>query len=161
MFGEFNGLPVHALVVHAVVILAPLAALAGIAFLVPKWRHALRWPLVVLAAIATASAFVAKQSGEILKEALGDQLTGNATGDLVERHQELADKLWIALLVLFALAIIAVVTHSRTASGPIGFLFALIVTVAALAVLVLTVQTGELGSKARWNPDGSFDYSGK
>lgn len=161
MFGEFNGLPVHALVVHAVVIFAPLAALAGIAFLVPKWRHALRWPLVVLAAIATASAFVAKESGEILKEALGDQLTGNVTGDLVERHQELADKLWIALLVLFALAIIAVVTHSRTASGPIGFLLALIVTVAALAVLVLTAQTGELGSKARWNPDGSFDYSGK
>lgn len=161
MFGEFNGLPVHALVVHAVVIFAPLAALAGIAFLVPKWRHALRWPLVVLAAIATASAFVAKESGEILKEALGDQLTGNVTGDLVERHQELADKLWIALLVLFALAIIAVVTHSRTASGLIGFLLALIVTVAALAVLVLTAQTGELGSKARWNPDGSFDYSGK
>lgn len=29
------------------------------------------------------------------------------------------------------------------------------------AVLVLTYQTGEAGAKARWNPDGSFDYSGK
>lgn len=161
MFGEFNGLPVHALVVHAVVIFAPLAALAGIAFLVPKWRHALRWPLVVLAAIAAATAFVAKESGEVLKDALGDQLTGNATGDLVERHQELAEKLWTALLVLFALAIIVAAAQPRTGSGAIGLLLALIVTIVAVAVLVLTVQTGELGSKARWNPDGSFDYSGK
>ena len=31
----------------------------------------------------------------------------------------------------------------------------------SVAVLVLTYQTGEAGAKARWNPDGSFDYSGK
>ena len=137
MFGEFNGLPVHALVVHAVVIFAPLAA------------------------IAAATAFVAKESGEVLKDALGDQLTGNATGDLVERHQELAEKLWTALLVLFALAIIVAAAQPRTGSGAISLLLALIVTIVAVAVLVLTVQTGELGSKARWNPDGSFDYSVK
>ena len=70
MFGEFSGLPVHALVVHAAVVFAPLAATAGIAFLVPTWRRALRWPLVVLAAIAVVTVFVAKESGKVLNEHL-------------------------------------------------------------------------------------------
>ena len=43
---EINGVPLHPLVVHAVVVFAPLAALFGIAYAVlPNWRWALRWPL--------------------------------------------------------------------------------------------------------------------
>lgn len=115
----------------------------------------------MLAAIAVVTVFVAKESGKVLKDALGDQLRGNATGDLVERHEELGGKLWIALLVLLALAIIAAMAQPRTGSGWISLILALIVAVVSVAVLVLTYQTGEAGAKARWNPDGSFDYSGK
>ena len=46
---EINGLPLHPLVVHAAVIFGPLAAVAALAFLVPRWRDRLRWPMVVLA----------------------------------------------------------------------------------------------------------------
>ena len=45
VFDSILGLPIHALVVHAAVILIPLAALLGIAFLRPVWRMPLRWPL--------------------------------------------------------------------------------------------------------------------
>lgn len=161
MFGEFGGLPVHALVLHAAVIFGPLAALAGIAFLVPGWRSALRWPLVALVAVSVVIVFVAKESGEVLKTALGDQLTGNATGELVARHKELGDRLWIALLVLLALAIVTALTLRPPAPAWFRFVLAPAIAVVAIAVLVLTYQTGEAGAKARWNPDGSFDYSGK
>ena len=45
---EINGLPLHALVVHAAVVFGPLAALAGVLYVaLPTWRDKLRWPLVV------------------------------------------------------------------------------------------------------------------
>ena len=52
---EINGLPLHPLVVHAAVIFGPIAALTALAFLVPRWRLRLRWPMVGLALVATAS----------------------------------------------------------------------------------------------------------
>ena len=57
---EFNGLPLHPLVVHAVVILGPLAGLTGLAYaFVPRWRWLLRWPLVALSLVVAVTAVVA------------------------------------------------------------------------------------------------------
>jgi hypothetical protein len=161
MFGEIDGLPVHALVVHAAVVAAPVAALLGLAFLVPKWRAFLRWPLIVVSAIAVVTIFVAKESGQALQVALGDQLSGNVTGRLVAKHAHLANELMVALLIMFLLAVAAVVTLRLTASNLLRMSSASIVAIVAVAVLVLAYQTGEAGAKARWNPDGSFDYSAK
>lgn len=160
MFGELNGLPVHALVVHAAVVLAPLAALTAIAYAVPKWRSFLRRPIVAVTALAVATVFVAKESGEVLEVAIADQLDGTAAGEIVERHADLADRLWIALVVLLALSVVAVFMNRQTARGVLGHLLAAVLAVVAVAVIVFTLQTGEAGTKARWNPDGSFDYSG-
>ena len=64
MFGEFRGLPLHVLVVHAAVIFVPLAALCAILFVaLPRWRYQLRWPLVVLTVISFVNVLVAVQSG--------------------------------------------------------------------------------------------------
>src|SRR4051812_43344384 len=61
---EINGLPLHPLVVHAAVVFGPLAAVAALLYvLVPRWREQLRWPMLVLAVIATASIVVAYYSG--------------------------------------------------------------------------------------------------
>lgn len=161
MFGDFHGLPVHALVLHVAVVFAPLAAVTGIAFVVPRWRSRLRWPFLVVAAIAVGAVFVSIQSGKALRTALGTQLTGpgNLSGALISQHEQFADRLMIALLVLFAAAILVAVLEGRSHQGWVGWTVASGVTVVALAVLVLTYQTGEAGAKARWNPDGSFDYS--
>lgn len=161
MFGEIGGLPVHALVVHAAVVAAPVAALLGLAFLVPKWRAFLRWPLLVVSAIALVTIFVARESGQALRVALGDQLSGNITGRLVARHAHLANELTVALLVMFLLAVGTVALLRFTTSNWLRTGSASIVAIVAIAVLVLTYQTGEAGAKARWNPDGSFDYSAK
>jgi uncharacterized membrane protein len=62
-----GGLPVHPLVVHAVVVLVPLSALGAVLMVV--WRSFSRRyaPLVtIIAAIAAGSAVVAKEAGERL-----------------------------------------------------------------------------------------------
>lgn len=157
MFGEFHGLPVHALVVHSVVVFAPLSALIAIAFLVPKWRRVLRWPLLVASAIAAGSAYVAMESGKKLKDNIRDQLQGNPTGKIVDEHEQLGQRLFWVLLVFFVVAVIAVALSSMD-RALVAHLGAVVVTVVAIAVGVLTYQTGEKGSEAVWNPTGTIDY---
>jgi uncharacterized membrane protein len=160
IFGSFHGLPIHALVVHGAVILTPVAALLGILMLRPAWRMSLRWPLVAATAVATGTVYVARSSGVILKEALGDQIKGNITGKAVAHHQALANRLWIWLLVFLLVAVIVALLLPRLNSPLAGGVAAIAVAALAIVVIVLVVQTGEAGTKARWNPDGSFDYSG-
>jgi uncharacterized membrane protein len=72
MFDTIGGLPVHALVVHAVIVLLPLACLGAIAIaLRPAWSRTYGLLVVVCALIATGSAAVAKQSGEALASRVG------------------------------------------------------------------------------------------
>ncbi|MGZ4612906.1 MAG: DUF2231 domain-containing protein, partial [Kineosporiaceae bacterium] len=70
MFDTISGLPLHALVVHAVVVLLPLMSIvtAAIAWR-PRWRqHA---PVVaVIDGILVVIALVAKKSGEQLQARL-------------------------------------------------------------------------------------------
>lgn len=160
MFGEFNGLPVHALVVHAAVIFPPIAALLGFGLWLPKWRMKLRWPLVAVTAVATATVFIAKESGEVLKTALGDQIKGNVTGEVVDRHEELGGRLLIALLIYLAVVVAVALLLPRLNNQLATQALAVVVVVLAIGIVILTFKTGEAGSKARWNPDGSFDYSG-
>jgi uncharacterized membrane protein len=85
---EINGVPLHPLVVHAVVVLGPLAALVGLAYAaVPRWRWLLRWPLLALSVITAAAAFVATQSGDALLD-LRPELE-----PLVEEHEEYGELL--------------------------------------------------------------------
>ena len=160
VLGSFNGIPIHALVVHAAVVLTPLAALLGIAFVRPAWRMPLRWPLVAATALSAVTVFVARESGQVLKDALGDQIKGNVTGAAVDRHEELADRLWLWLLVFLAVVVIAALVLPRLSSPMARGGVATVVAALALVVTVMVVQTGEAGSKAVWNPDGSVDYSG-
>jgi len=65
---EFNGLPLHPLIVHVVVVFAPLAGVGGLLYAaVPRWRWWLRWPLVACAVIAAGAGIIAVQSGQSLE----------------------------------------------------------------------------------------------
>jgi glucan phosphoethanolaminetransferase (alkaline phosphatase superfamily) len=160
VFGSFDGLPIHALIVHAAVILIPLAALLGLLFLRPAWRMALRWPLVIAAAVATSIAYVTRQSGEVLKESLGDQLKDTKVGEVVENHQDFADRLWLWLLVFLGVCVVAALVLPRLNNPLAGGAVAIIVAAVAVVVIVLVIYTGHQGSTAVWNPEGTVDYSG-
>ncbi len=98
MFDLINGIPLHPLVVHAIVVLLPLATLGTIAIAVrPRWRTTYG-PLVVAAAlVATVLCPVATSSGEELERRVGDP--GN--------HAALGDQLvWFALALLVSSALL-------------------------------------------------------
>jgi hypothetical protein len=144
VFDTVLGLPVHALVVHGVVVLLPLMALVTIwwAWRAPS-RPALGW-LVVAADLAVAvMTWVAKQSGEALQARLG--------GLVAQDHAAIARWLpWVAL----ALAAVAVlVQFARGSAGGLGMpprVTAAVVTVVAAGAVVWTVRTGHSGSAAVW-----------
>lgn len=163
MFATFHGLPVHALVLHIAVVLAPLSALLGLAFLAPKWRRVLQWPLIAVTAVSAVTLFVSKLSGQNLRSALGSQLTtpGSLSGALVAQHQTYANRLVLAGVVLFALSLLAALLRRRSSADAVGWAAGGAVAVVAVVVLVLTYQTGEAGAKAVWNPAGTFNYSSK
>jgi uncharacterized membrane protein len=72
VFDLINGVPVHPLVVHAVVVLLPLACLGTLAIAVrPAWRERYGLLVVACAAAATALMPVATSSGEALEHRVG------------------------------------------------------------------------------------------
>ena len=165
MFDTINGLPVHPLVVHAVVVLLPLSIAGTLAIsIVPRWR--LRYgPLVVAAAfLATVLIPVATSSGESLEKKVGDP----------GEHAEMGDQLiWFAVpLLLLVTALVYVewrasrklpATSSDTANaseqppqrrGALNVVVALAI-VASLAAGVQVYRVGDSGARAAWGDSSS------
>jgi hypothetical protein len=155
MFETVSGLPLHPLVVHAVVVIGPLSALGAVAYaLVPRWRSWLRW-LVFLGALATAgAAFVARQSGEFLESRVTNGQP--PSGDLA-RHIQLAGRLvyvtwgWLVLVAILCL-IVPAALRRRTSSTVGANVVGGVLLIAGAAVLVyFIVVTGDAGSRAVWS----------
>ncbi len=160
---NFNGTPLHPLVVHAAVVLTPVAALCGILFAVrATWRWWLRWPMVVTAVLAAGSVGLAYVTGH----ALNNQRFADAQGpllDAINRHRH-----WAHLLIVAAAAYVLVAVLAAWALGGPSSLVSgwgaratvtawrtpalVLLIVGAVAVLVLVVLTGEAGARAVWNP---------
>ncbi len=161
MFTQFNGLPVHPLVVHAVVVLLPAAVLGTIAIAVrPAWRRRYGTLVVGVTAVATALIPVATSSGEALEHRVGDP----------GKHAALGDQLiWFAVpLLLLVAALVVLGTRAdradrtdRTATGgeesrprSLGRTVAVLAVVAALATGVQVYRVGDSGARAAWGNDG-------
>ena len=149
-----NGLPLHPLVVHAAVVLVPLAALAVIAFVVPKWRWLARWPALALAALAAGSVQLAAMTGDSLKRQVGPTA-------LIQTHEMWAGRLEAATWVLAALTLLAFwtlphvtrLTGGRDKGARVGVLerpLLVVLPLCAVAVMVLVVLTGDAGARAVW-----------
>ena len=153
---EINGLPLHPLVVHAVVVFVPLGALAAILFAVmPRWRWLLRWPTLVLALGAVVVVRVAVMSGNSLK---ADRELG---GPLLDRHIVWGHRLEYAVWVFAAVAVVACwvlpyvvpLKNRDDRLSPMASLttvMTVLLPVAAAVVLGFSVITGDPGAKAVW-----------
>ncbi len=153
---ELNGVPLHPLVVHAVVVLGPLAALAGLAYAaVPRWRWLLRWPLVVLALVTAAATVLAAQAGDALLD-LRPELE-----PLVDEHAqygELLRTVSLGYVVVSAAAAWALGGASALASGRgaresrgvVGTITAVLLAIAAIGLLVMLFLAGDSGARAVW-----------
>ena len=162
MFEEFDGLPLHVLVVHAVVVLVPVTALAGIAYaLVPRWRWLLRWPLLGLAVAALAAAFVGKESGEAFRHRLG------LTQPAIHQHASAGEQLFNVLIGLTVAVVVAAFalggtsplrSHKGERTGApwlAQVVVALLLVVASLAAGYQVYRTGESGARSVWGAAGT------
>ena len=151
MFDLINGMPIHPLVVHAVVVLLPLATLGTIALVVrPSWRRPYGPLLVAIAAVATVLVPISTSSGEALEKHVGDP----------GEHAELGDQLiWFALprlVLLVALVWLdrrttpATRTDSRPTQAGSLKVVATLALVAALATSVQVYRVGDSGARAAW-----------
>ncbi|GAB3238433.1 DUF2231 domain-containing protein [Kineosporia babensis] len=151
MFDLFNGMPVHALVVHAVVVLLPLMAVVTVAFVIrPRWRRELPWAVLgnLLAALAT---FAAMQSGEQLQT----RLSNPDFAPVAEDHGNIA-----ALLIYFAfgqfLASLIAWLLLRTkddaprTSAPKLVTSVVLTLAVGVAASAWTYRVGDSGAEAVW-----------
>ncbi|HEY2207174.1 MAG TPA: DUF2231 domain-containing protein [Pseudonocardia sp.] len=109
-----GGLPAHPLVVHAVVVLLPLAALGAIAVAArPAWRRSLGIPVLLIGLVGVFAVPVATRTGGQLEEAVGH---GNP---LIQIHEGRADLLlpWALLFGVFLLATVLVGRYADRAAG--------------------------------------------
>lgn len=135
------GLPLHPLVVHAAVVLVPLAALGTLLVVASATlRERYGWLVAIVAAAGAGAAITAKLTGEALAAELG-------VGDLVATHRSFG-RLVPYPAVALALSVPGALL-ARTRSR--GWWVAVGVSVAAaLAALVLVVLTGHSGAVAVW-----------
>jgi len=154
---EIGGLPLHPLVVHAAVVLTPLAVLAVVVFaLWPRHRWLTRWPTVALTLAAAGSVVVARLSGAALVEARPE------LERLVAGHQDRANilvPLVLVLLVLVAVGAWSLGGPSALVSGAgaresrvaaLDKVLPALLVLMGVAVLVMVVLTGDSGSRAVW-----------
>lgn len=155
---EVAGLPLHPLIVHAVVVFAPLAGVGAVLYgLLPRWRWWLRLPTLVLSVVAFVSAYVAKLSGEQLRD---DRQLGQL--ESVRDHGELGDILVIvalSMLVVFAVAAWRLGGPSGLKSdrgerprhgGIVDLVVVVLVVGTGIGLIAITILTGDSGAEAVW-----------
>ncbi|GAB2610298.1 hypothetical protein Aab01nite_24500 [Paractinoplanes abujensis] len=155
MFDQINGLPVHALVLHAAVIFVPLLAVGAVVYaLVPRWRPKLGWAVVLLAVAAPASAFVAKASGTELYNRLLDQGMSGRGKEILDDHMGFGTlTAWFALALGVVSIVLVALTWRRAGGrlpmiGEVGAAVVLIVLAALSGYYVF--KTGDSGATAVW-----------
>src|SRR6478609_2812759 len=153
------GLPTHAMVVHAAVVLIPLAALAVLlhAFW-PAARRRLGAGTPILAGIALILTPLATSSGDDLEHMVGE----NA---LVEKHAELADGLLPWVLGLFVVGLgLWLLDRRRARAGVDGpgeqrtgeprwlpIVAGVLAAVAVFGTVQQVVRVGHAGAEATWS----------
>jgi uncharacterized membrane protein len=155
-----NGIPLHPLIVHAAVVLVPLAALfAGGYALLPRRRWQTRTPAAVLAVGAALSVQLAAMTGDQLKETLHENTS------MIQTHEQWAGYLQAAMWVLAALMVVGwwALPHEnplpdkdhREGVTVLAKPLVVLLPVAAVSVLVLVFLTGDAGARAVWGHQGS------
>jgi len=158
MFGYFGDLPLHPLVVHAVVVSVMATGVGVIALAVrPTWRHRFGGLLVLLGLVSVASSWLAVESGNVLTTVPGLGSTAHAEGGtlllvmvvplaLVTTLMYGLDRWWMVRVNkhgdLYRVA------HQRQ---PLALTFVCgLAIIAAVAVMVQTGIVGHSGASATW-----------
>lgn len=140
----FNGLPVHVLLVHFVVVLAPLtAALTTLCAVWPAARRRFVWLALALSVATLVLTPLTAEAGEWLEHRVG----GSAA---LETHAERGDTmLYVAIGLVLATALVALL-HLRPPSALPAVVIAAVVIALSAAAMVQVVRIGDSGARAAW-----------
>lgn len=171
MFDSIGDLPLHPLVIHAVVMMIPATLGLSVLFAYPRTRAWARWALPLVAVGAVGATLVAKESGQALYTAVGISPERGPVFDLINSHARLADQLIVLVIVTAVLAVACALLVSprpgakaaatKSAGRQRAFDIALplaLVVVAAFASF-WAYRVGDLGAQSVWNPAGTLSYS--
>lgn len=152
---ELFGLPAHPLLVHAAVVLLPLAVLATlICAVAPSARRHLAPAALALAVVAALAVGLAQGSGEALEDRVDES-------PLVEEHTGQGERVlpWALAVVVAAGAVTAVPNvMRRRPSLPAKKVTAAVVALSLIAGVGATwsiVVVGHSGAKATWDDVGA------
>lgn len=160
------GLPAHPLLVHAVVVLLPLAAVGAAALAIrPKWRRRYAWPVLGVTLMGVVAVPVAQQAGEQLNAKMA-----SLENPLIQRHAELGNDL-LPFALGFGVAVVVLLVAGRLADREstaadesedvpktwrrIAIAVSVLVIAAGAASTVQTVRIGHSGSTAVWTGVGT------
>jgi uncharacterized membrane protein len=150
MYDTFMGLPLHVLLLHFVVVLLPLSAVASAAvFFRASWRSRYA-PFVVANNVAMlVLTFITVQAGQELQNRfvwIGDTAVPRNNHETIGRTL-----LWVVLAL--ALVSLAAWLVDRRGGMPnvVNLGGAAVVAGLAVAAIVLTVLAGHTGSKSHWD----------
>lgn len=160
---DLFGIPAHPLIVHAVVVLVPLAALGAIAVVISPWvRSHIGWLVAATAVLDVLLVPLATGSGESLEERIDETA-------LVETHAEMGEQLlpWVIALALVVCAfmVLARLSSMRSPGAPspawarpaVSIGLAVLTVIAASGALVQVARIGHSGAEASWSDVSSAD----
>jgi hypothetical protein len=155
VFDQINGMPVHALVVHAAVVFVPLLALAAIGYaVVPRWRSKIGWAAVLLAIAAPAAAGVAMLSGNELRDRLVASGMSGKPLEAIDDHMGFGTLTFYFSLGLGVVTLIMVALTLRSSARPLPRAASLGLTVVMVALAAISgyyvFRTGDSGAQAVW-----------
>ncbi len=157
---EIGGLPAHILLIHGVVVLAPLAGVLAIVFgLVRRSRRYVAWPLGILALLMVPLSVLTAEAGEQLQQAM-------PASELIEEHAEQGSFFRIVTVIFLVVvvaqivsALPAVLTRWSAFRGLSGILSArwlvpvttVLGILAGLFLIYQSIVTGHSGSASVWS----------
>jgi hypothetical protein len=148
-----SGLPAHVLLVHAIVVLAPLTAVLEIlCALWPAARRHLVWLVLTLAAVTTVLTPITANAGAWLYDQQHDHR------DILNAHADRGSWMIYFSIALLVVAVALALVHRREVrAAELGFvvrvLVALVAIVVGVAAIVQIVRIGDSGARAVWGPN--------
>ncbi len=148
MFDLINGIPLHPLVVHAVVVLLPLTILGTVAIAAkPAWRLRYGHLVVAVGVVSLILIPIATSSGEALERHVGDPGAHAALGDQL---------IWFSIPLVALTAALWWLERRKAAGRPavgptaLPAAVAVLAVIAALAAGVQVYRVGDSGARAAW-----------
>jgi uncharacterized membrane protein len=145
LFGSVAGLPLHPLVIHAAIVLIPLAAISALVMsYLPSFSRRYGKVTLVIALVAQTSLFLAKVTGEAFEEIL-DKDVGNHA-----ELGEIAPFITLPMVALIYLRWRLDRSGATVGSALVRRLTSLALIVASLASIVIVVLVGHSGAESVW-----------